>query len=108
VEKVLEYPKSSIKELTWAEKAGGAGITGHKLIPEGAIYLTWYHNKSSMVFHDMRFLISEYPKIDLIIGARSCLEHGIQDVPNLMAHPNAMIGRTGIGRNEKYPKGFST
>jgi len=104
VEKVLEFPKSSIHELTWAEKAGGIGVTGHKLIPEGAIYLTWYYNKSTMVFHNMRFLISEYSKIDLIIGARSCLEHGIQNVPNLMAANPGLYGRTVIGRKEKYQK----
>lgn len=91
VENVLEYPKSSIQELTYAEKLGGSGITGHKLIPKGAIYLTWYHNKSSRVFHNMRFLISEHSKIDLIIGARSCLEHGIQDELNLMSSANTGI-----------------
>jgi hypothetical protein len=96
VENVLEYPKSSIRDLTEAEKGGGTGVTGDKLIPEGAIYLTWYHRKSSRVFHNMRFLISKHPMYDLIIGARSIHEHGIQDVPNLMAVENVHIGKIGV------------
>lgn len=72
-------------------------MTGHRLVPEGAIYLTWYHKKSTRVFHNMRFLISEQPMYDLIIGARSIQEHGIQDVPNLMAKANDLLtGRTAI------------
>ena len=98
VEHVLEFPKSSIRELTDAEKEGGSGVTGHRLVPEGAIYLTWYHKKSTRVFHNMRFLISEHPMYDLIIGARSIQEHGIQDVPNLMAASNDLVtgGKTVI------------
>jgi hypothetical protein len=99
VEHVLEFPKSSIRQLTEAEKEGGSGVTGHRLVPEGAIYLTWYHKKSTRVFHHMRFLISEYPNYDLIIGARSIQEHDIQDVPNLMAASNDLItgGKITIG-----------
>lgn len=81
---VLGYSESSFHMLTKAEKEGGTGITGHKLIPEGAIYLTWYHNKSTRVFRDMRFLVLEHPMCDLIIGARSIQENNILDVPNLM------------------------
>jgi hypothetical protein len=96
VEDVLEYPKSAIRELTEEEKEGGSGVTGHRLVPEGAIFLTWYHKKSTRVFHNMRFLISKHPWYDLIIGARSIQEHGIQDVPNLMAASTDLvrIGRT--------------
>lgn len=101
VEKVLEYPKSSICELTPRERAGGLGVTGHKLMPEGAVYLTWYHKNSTMVFHDMRFLISGNSKIDLIIGARSCLEHGIQEAPNLMAEANGIYDRVKLIRNKR-------
>ncbi|KAI9646023.1 hypothetical protein NHQ30_005461 [Ciborinia camelliae] len=54
VEKVLEYSESNFVPLTAAEKEGGFGVTGHKLVPEGAIYLTWYHSKSTRVFHNMR------------------------------------------------------
>lgn len=82
---ILGYSESSFHELTTEEEYGGTGVTGHKLIPESAIYLTWYHNNSTRVFRDMRFLISEHPMYDLIIGARSIHEHNILDVPNLMA-----------------------
>ncbi|RAL60734.1 hypothetical protein DID88_009840 [Monilinia fructigena] len=40
VEKVLEYPESNFVPLTAEEKEGGFGVTGHKLVPQGAIYLT--------------------------------------------------------------------
>lgn len=81
---VLGYPKSSFQPLTKLEEAGGTGVTGHKLIPQGAIHLTWYYSNSTRVFRDMRFLISEHPMYDLIIGSRSIHQNRILDVPNLM------------------------
>jgi hypothetical protein len=80
---VLGYSESSFDKLTKVEEEGGAGVTGHKLIPGGAIYLTWYHNNSTRVFRDMRFLISDHPMYDIIIGARSIQKNNILDVPNL-------------------------
>jgi hypothetical protein len=80
---VLGYSEADFHELTKEEEDGGTGITGHRLIPEGAIYLTWYHSNSTRVFRDMRFLISEHPMYDLIIGAHSIRKNNILDVPNL-------------------------
>ncbi|QSZ35154.1 hypothetical protein DSL72_008021 [Monilinia vaccinii-corymbosi] len=91
VEKVLEYSESNFLPLTPEEKEGGFGVTGHELIPEGAICLTWYHNKSTRVFHNMRFLISPHPQCDLIIGARSIQKDNLLGVPNLMATSNNII-----------------
>lgn len=85
---ILGYPESSFQPLTKAEEAGGTGVTGHKLVPQAAISLTWYHSKSTRVFRDMRFLISEHPMYDLIIGSPSIHQNRILDVPNLMAGPN--------------------
>lgn len=82
---VLQLSEANFRPLTKEEKKGATGITDHKLIPEAAIYLTWYHKKSTRVFHDMRFLVSPYQHYDLIIGARSIREHKLLDVPNLMA-----------------------
>jgi hypothetical protein len=82
---VLGYSEADFKSLTKLEEDGGAGVTGHRLIPEGAIYLTWYYNNSTRVFRDMRFLVSKHPMYDLIIGARSIQKNNILDVPNLMA-----------------------
>jgi hypothetical protein len=90
VERVLEYPPERFRELTKEEERGGTGITGDLHIPEGAIYLTWYHKNSTRVFRDMRFLISPYSDCDLIIGARSIQKDGILNVPCLM-----------MGRNRK-------
>lgn len=81
---VLGYSEANFHKLTKEEEDGGTGITGHRLIPDGAIYLTWYHSNSTRVFRDMRFLVSEHPMYDLIIGARSIRKNNILDVPNLM------------------------
>jgi len=91
VEDVLQYSESNFSELTKEEKKGGTGITGHTLIPDGAIYLTWYHKKSTRVFRNMRFLISPNQHCDLIIGARSILKDRLLDVPNLMADSGGRI-----------------
>ncbi|THV51885.1 hypothetical protein BGAL_0096g00320 [Botrytis galanthina] len=85
VQNVLEFSEANFGPLTAEEKKGGFGITGDKLVPEGAIYLTWYHSKSTRVFHSMRFLISPHSQCDLIIGARSILKDNLLGVPNLMA-----------------------
>jgi hypothetical protein len=81
---VLGYSEANFQKLTKEEEDGGTGITGHKFIPDGAIYLTWYHGSSTRVFRDMRFLISEHPMYDLIIGAHSIHKNKILDVPNLV------------------------
>jgi hypothetical protein len=81
---VLGYSESNFKKITDQEERGGTGVTGHKLVPTGAIYLTWWHSKSARVFHNMRFLVSEYPMYDLIIGAASIQKYSILDVPNLI------------------------
>jgi hypothetical protein len=95
---VLQFPESSFKPLSEKEKRGGTGVTGHTLMPEGAIYLTWYHKKSTQVFRDMRFLISPNQHYDLIIGAHSIRAHNLLDVPNLMA--NGTLGRTGVNQGK--------
>lgn len=84
VENVLEFPESSFEDLTKEEKMGGTGITGDSHIPQGAIYLTWYHKSSTRVFRDMRFLISPTQHCDLIIGARSIQKENILSVPCLV------------------------
>lgn len=84
VENVLEFSPANFSELTAAEKEGGTSVTGHTLIPDGAIYLTWYHKKSTRVFRNMRFLVSSSQHCDLIIGARSIQKDKLLTVPNLM------------------------
>jgi hypothetical protein len=91
VEKVLEFPASSFRKLTKEEERGGTGITGESHIPQGAIYLTWYHKNSTRVFRDMRFLISPTQHCDLIIGARSIQKENILNVPCLMSGNQADI-----------------
>ena len=80
---VLGFPEPSFQPLTKLEENGGIGVTGHRLIVEGAISLTWYHTNSTRIFRDMRFLVSDNTICDLVIGSRSIYQHGILDVPNL-------------------------
>jgi hypothetical protein len=82
---VLEYPESAFCPLTKEEEAGATSVTGHRLIPQGAIHLTWYHKKSTRVFRDMRFLVSPNEHFDLIIGTWSIQKDRLLDVPNFMA-----------------------
>jgi hypothetical protein len=94
---VLQFPESHFKPLTEKEKRGGTGYTGHTMVPEHAIYLTWYHKKSTRVFRNMRFLISPNEHCDLIIGVHSIREHNLLSVPNLMANPNGHhLSRTAV------------
>jgi len=94
VERVLEYPPKRFRKLTKEEERGGTGITGDLHVPEGAIYLTWYHKNSTRVFRDMRFLISPSSDCDLIIGARSIQKDGILNVPCLMADSHSSGNKT--------------
>jgi len=88
VERILGYPKSSFVELTPAEEEGGVDMTGHQVVPEGAIYLTWFYSSNrSKVYTDMRFLISASQMFDLTIGVRSIGREGLVKAPNLMARP---------------------
>ena len=82
--KELKFPESAFmgKQLSKSEKEG-ISVTGHPLIPEGAINLDWYHAKSTQRYRGMRFLVSSNPRCDLIIGARSIEKHGILASPNL-------------------------
>lgn len=95
---VLEFPEANFKPLNAKEKQGAIGITGNRFVPEAAIYLTWYHSKSTRVFRDMRFLITPNPHCDLIIGAYSIQVNQLLDVPNLIARndggPDGHLGKT--------------
>lgn len=81
---VLGFPQSRILPLTDSEKCGGIGITNNKLVPQGSVYLSWYHCNSARIFRNMRFLVSPHPHCDLVIGARSILEHNLLGKPNFM------------------------
>jgi len=92
LENVLGFPLSSFQKMTKEEERGGTSITGDLHIPQGAIYLTWYHKNSTRVFRDMRFLISLTQHCDLIIGARSIQKDGILNVPCLMTGGDLLHG----------------
>jgi hypothetical protein len=106
---VLEFPEANFRPLNEKEKKGAIGITGNKFVPEAAIYLTWYHSKSTRVFRDMRFLITPNPHCDLIIGAYSIQVNQLLDVPNLIARsdgPEGHLSRTvvtGATKGRKPP-----
>lgn len=79
---ILEYSEANFRELTEEEKRGGTTVTGDLFVPEGAIYLTWYHENSTRVFRSMRFLVSPHAHCDLIIGARSIVKDKLLGIPN--------------------------
>lgn len=84
----LGYSEDGLLELTPEEKKGGISVTETKLIPQGAVYLDWYHGRSSHVFRNMRFLVSPHSICDLIIGARSIQKNNILGVPILAIGPS--------------------
>jgi hypothetical protein len=90
----LKYTARDFKALTEKEKLGGIGANGGKIIPEGAVYLTWYHASSTKVFRNMRFLVSPCTNFDLVIGARSIKTN------DLLIEPNFFIG-TGKDKRTK-------
>jgi hypothetical protein len=79
----LGYTESDFKPLRPKEKTGGTSATGHAHMPEGALYITWYHNSSPRLYSGMRFLVSSDTDCQLIIGARSILKHKLLSAPNL-------------------------
>ncbi|KAG4421006.1 hypothetical protein IFR04_005875 [Cadophora malorum] len=79
---ILEFSEANFCELTEEEKQGGRTVTGELFVPEGAIYLDWYHENSTRVFRSMRFLVSPHAHCDLIIGARSIIKDKLLGVPN--------------------------
>jgi len=87
----LGYTMTDLSPLTDLEQRGGVAASGDKVIPLGAIHLTWYHSRSARVFRDMRFLITSNPRCDLVIGARSIEKHDLLLPPNLVITPH---GRT--------------
>jgi hypothetical protein len=82
VENVLGMDRSIFAPLSKQESRGGIGIMGNLIVPEGAIYLTWYHKNSTRVFRNMRFLVLPYKTFDLNIGANSIRTLHLLDIPN--------------------------
>ena len=86
LEDVLGFGQSSLSLLTEEEKGPCGTTTGQLDPPEGEINLTWYHQKSTRVYRNMRFLVTSTDRYDMIIGAHSIRSENLLDVPNLMAH----------------------
>lgn len=73
--------------LTEGEKSG-ISASGHPVIPEGWIELTWYPPNCPMPYRNMRFLILENPKFELTICARTIEKHNILSKPFFItSHP---------------------
>jgi hypothetical protein len=87
----LGYMESKFRPLKDFEKNGGTSSTGHTLIPLGALHLTWYHSSNPRTFRDMRFLVSEDPNCDLVIGARSIQKYNLLCPPNLAQFGTTLI-----------------
>jgi len=81
----LEYSESDFLSLNSSERNGGLSASNHKLMPEAAVIITWYHSGSTRLFRNMRFLIMSNPQYDLVIGARSIAKHNLLSPPNFGA-----------------------
>ena len=81
----LGYSELDYKSLNPREKLGGTSATGQIHIPEGVLYLTWYHNSSPLLFRDMRFLVSPIQQCDILIGAHSIAKHKLLSPPNFVS-----------------------
>lgn len=79
----LGYTEADFKPLKSRERNGGTSATGHAHMPEGALYITWYHNSSPRLYGGMRFLVSSETQCQLIIGARSIQKHRLLSAPVL-------------------------
>ena len=66
--------------LTETEKSGESA-SGHPVIPEGWIELTWHPHNCAMPYRNMRFLVLENPKFELTICARTIEQHKILSKP---------------------------
>jgi len=86
----LEYPESEFLPLNPVEREGGLSASNHKLIPEAAVIITWYHAGSTRLFRNMRFLVMSNPEYHLVIGARSIAKH------NILLPPNFQAGRESV------------
>ena len=78
----LGFSEPEYKPLSPREKHGGTSVTGQTHMPEGVLYLTWYHNSSPLLFRDMRFLVSSIQQCDIVIGAYSIAKHNLLSLPN--------------------------
>lgn len=87
---VLGFDESNFVELSNEEREGGISASGHTVIPEAAVHLTWYHPKHPRTFNDMRFLVVDSPDFDLVIGEKSIVKH------KLLGPPNFAITEDGI------------
>lgn len=80
----LGVPPADFRPLTERERRGIIGTAQQGFIPQGAVYLTWYHSRSSRVYHNMRFLILPNVHADLVLGAHSIHKYNLLTVPNSM------------------------
>jgi len=77
----LGYCESDFAKLKDSDRAGSS-VSGHPVIPDGAVKLTWYHPGSVRIYRDMRFLVLENATYDLVLCAQAIEKHKIVNAPN--------------------------
>ena len=89
VANVLHNPETVFLDLTPMEKRGGICVNGNRIIPIGAVELTWKGaEKGARIFRKMRFLVTEKglgPPFQLVIGTQSLAKEKILGPPALIA-----------------------
>jgi hypothetical protein len=80
LEEHLGYTSSDYTKLK--DSDDGHSVSGHPVVPEGAVKLTWYHPSSVRIYRDMRFLVLENATHDLVLCAQAIEKHNIVNPPN--------------------------
>lgn len=92
---ILHNSDAAFLELTPMEKRGGICVNGNRIIPIGAVELTWKGaEKGARIFRKMRFLVTEEglePPFQLVIGTQSLAKEKILGPPALIAVPPKKI-----------------
>jgi hypothetical protein len=86
----LGYSSSDYTKLKSSDRDGHSA-SGHPIVPEGAVKLTWYYPSSPRIYRDMRFLVLENPSHDLVLCAQAIKKHNILDSPNFGDTPRKVI-----------------
>lgn len=105
--KELGFSESDFKPLKNFHRHG-VSVSGHAVVPDGTVKLTWYHGNSPRVFREMRFFVVPNPLCELVLGARVIQEYGILNPPNFqngvkdVPHVDDTKGKSSMEESSKY------
>ena len=77
----LGYVESDFEPPTPYESQEGQTLTGERFPIEAAVFLSWHHKSSPVIYRDMRFLIVSSSRFEMIIGSDTISKHGLLTPP---------------------------